>query len=432
MPYSLAIGAEQDDDLPRVLRYLPVDPNFAGQACHALVLEAPDGVPSTVANLGLVSPELCQAADLDVEPAQTRLALITAERMLEGEVSIPPVERLSADELGERILPAVAFSAAAIDQGRRLIIGAGLNYATHRDEVGASDAISAAELLLFPKVTPPTSAYRSVPTGVVIGSEPPRPVLLLDYEAEIGLVLLDEIDLGKPPTRSELFSNAALVVANDLSDRNPIIMDDINGYTRGKSHPGYLPLGPWLVPAWRVDLAAGGDGDHALGIELTVSKRTSDGEPLSTVRQSDHSANMLYGPVDLLAELSRRYLAGDQLCMPDAYGRPRLTHDGEGRIPAGSILLTGTPGGTVIRPPSALEKLRLFVEGGFTMDGARAQLIEEQERDAAALGYLGPGNVVETRVEMLGRQRWSVFSLEASDMIDVNGISGSGSCEDFE
>ncbi|MGI9508427.1 MAG: fumarylacetoacetate hydrolase family protein [Geminicoccaceae bacterium] len=430
--FCSAAGAERSDNLPRVLRYLPDDPNYAGQTCHALVLEAPNGIPSSVANLGLIEPELCQAVDRDVAPETTRLALITAERLLAEEVSIPPADVLPQDELGERIQPPVEFTSAAIDESRRLIIVAGLNYAEHRDEVGAVNSASAADLLLIPKATPPTSAYRPVPTGVVIGSEPPRPVLLLDYEVEIALVLLDGIDLRAPPTRSELLSNTALVAANDVSDRGPIIQDDTHGYTRGKSQPGYFPLGPWLVPAWHLDVAAGGEGGQSLAVELTVSKRTSNGSQLSTTRQSDHSTSMLHGPEHMIAELSRRYLAGGQLCMPDAWGRPRLLHDGEGRIPAGSILLTGTPGGTAVRPPNLFDKARLFFEGGLSVSGARAELIEEQERDAQLLGYLRPGDVVETWVEKLGRQLWSVIPPDDEGAGDVYGITGSGSCDDFE
>ncbi|MDH3771721.1 MAG: fumarylacetoacetate hydrolase family protein, partial [Nitrospirota bacterium] len=368
-------------------------------------------------------------ADIEVDPAITRLALVTAERLLAGELPAPPPETLPPDELSDRILPPVAFTAAAIDEGRRLVIGAGLNFAQHREEVGASDATSPSDSLLFPKATPPSPAYRPVATGTAIGSVPPRPVVLLDYEAEIGLVLLEEVDLRAPPVRSQLLRNSALVTVNDLSDRGPIIGDDVYGYTRGKSHPGYLPLGPWLVPAWHLDLAAGSDGQRPLAVGLAVTRKDADGQQVSTTRQSDRSTSMLHGPTRVLDELSRRYLAGEPLCMPDAWGRPRLLHDADGRIPAGSILLTGTPGGTALRSPGLTEKIRLFFEGGLTVSGARAELIEELETDAWAFGFLAPGDVVETWVEALGRQQWEVVATEADE---VYGVPGSGGCDDFQ
>ena len=427
---STAVGSAQDDDIARVLRYLPAEPIFADRACHAQVIEAPDGIPLQVVNLGLINPDLCQSvSDIDTDPVITRLALVTAERLLAGEVPIPPPETLMPGQLGDRILPPVAFTAAAVEEGRRLVIGAGLNYADHRDEVGAPDATSAAELLLFPKVTPPSPAYQPVATGSVIGSVPPRPVVLLDYEAEIGLVLLEEVDLRVPPIRAQLLQNTALVTVNDLSDRGPIIGDDVHGYTRGKSHQGYLPLGPWIVPSWHIELAAGDEGRRPLAIGLAVMRRNADGRQMSITRQSDQSTSMLHGPARIIAELSRRYLAGEPLCMPDAWGGPRLLHDGDGRIPAGSILITGTPGGTALRRPDLMEKIRLFVEGGLTISGARAELIEEREAMAEALGFLNPGDIVETWVEALGRQRWSVIATEANE---IYGVPGSGGCDDFQ
>lgn len=429
---GLAAGSSsaQGQDFARVLRYLSADPIFADHACHAHVLEAPDGIPARVANLGLIEPNLCQpAAEIDTDPAITRLALDTAERILAGEVPMPQPETLMPEQLSDRILPPVAFTAAAIEEGYRLVIGAGLNYAEHRAEVGASNASSAAELLLFPKVAAPGPPYQPVATGTVIGSVPPRPVVLLDYESEIGLVLLEKIDLRSPPNRAQLLQNSALITVNDLSDRGPIIGDDVHGYTRGKSHPGYLPLGPWMVPSWHLELAAGDEGRRPLAIGLSVLRSDADGRQVSVTRQSDQSTSMLHGPARIIAELSRRYLAGDPLCMPDAWGRPRMLHDGDGQIPAGSILLTGTPGGTALRRPDLMEKIRLFVEGGLTIGGARAELIEEREIEAEVLGFLNPGDIVDTWVEALGRQRWGVI---ATDADEIYGIPGSGGCNDFD
>ncbi|MGI9492484.1 MAG: fumarylacetoacetate hydrolase family protein [Geminicoccaceae bacterium] len=414
--------------LTQVLRYLPSEGEFAGSACHGLVLQDENGIPMEVVNLGSIEPALCQAITrIDVDPEITRLALATGTRLLEGEPSMPSSELLDVSEMSEVVLPPIGFSQASIDQGHRVIVGTGLNYREHNVEVGKQGSGDPSHLLLFPKVTPPTSAYAPISTGTAVGSRPPRPVRLMDYEAELGLVLLQDIDLRNPPDHQTLRQQSALVAVNDVSDRGPIVIDDTYGYTRGKSHRGYLPLGPWMIPSAQIDLATGHVGQTSLEIALDVI--TAGQNPKGARRQRSRSTQMIHGPTAILEELSRRYLTGDPLCMPDTNGQPRYLHDGAGRIPAGSILLTGTPSGTAIRTPYFIDKIRLFLEGGFSIDGAREEWIEENEDAANRIGFLAPGDIVETWIEQLGRQRWTVAE---SDLGSDNGVPGSGSCDDFE
>ena len=86
--------------------------------------------------------------------------------------------------------------------------------------------------------------------------------------------------------------------------------------------------------------------------------------------------------------------------------------------PAGSIVLTGTPGGTAVRTPGALTKMRLLVEGGFSAAGARAEWVEESEAAAERQGYLAPGDIVETSIQCLGCQRWTVVGSEPDRTVE--------------
>ena len=111
--------------------------------------------------------------------------------------------------------------------------------------------------------------------------------------------------------------------------------------------------------------------------------------------------------------------------MRDADGHPRFLHTAAGIIPAGSILLTGTPGGTAIREPGLLRKAEIFLRGGLSLAGARRVFIEDAERDIADSDYLQAGERVDSWVEFLGRQRWQV--VVARDR-EPYGISSTAAC----
>jgi hypothetical protein len=124
--------------------------------------------------------------------------------------------------------------------------------------------------------------------------------------------------------------------------------------------------------------------------------------------------------------MSEMLARGKIICMRDAYGNPRYLHDADGVIPAGSLILTGTPAGTAIREPGLLQKAELFLRGGFSLEGARELFIQDAERDIAVTAYLETGDRVESWVEYLGRQRWSVV---ADVEREPYGIISAGACE---
>ena len=416
-------------DAPRVIRYVSSLPAHQGQSCYGLVTSDNNGIPAQVRLLSDYNPKLCHTVDDpgNLQPQRLRWAFEAADAIaLRGEnndTGDAISESLEQDRLAEVVLPPVAISIAELDSLQRVVIGAGINYAEHRDEVGVD---TAGELLLFPKPVQPTGAYAPVRAGMQIGEA--RPVLLLDYEVELGLVLLDAIDLRHPPADYAAFINSvAFFVANDVSDREPIILDDETGYTRAKSHPTYLPTGPWMIHGRHLQPRTLSEGKHSQEIGLSVyeTSRLADGGN-AEVRQLSRSDAMLRGPWAIIKHMSDRFLSGAIICMRDARGQPRYLHNAVGVIPAGSIILTGTPGGTAIRKPGLWQKAELLVRGGFSLEGARQVFVEDSEQNVADSDYLHIGDRVESWVEFLGRQRWSVV---ADPEHKPYGVDGTGACE---
>jgi 2-keto-4-pentenoate hydratase/2-oxohepta-3-ene-1,7-dioic acid hydratase in catechol pathway len=251
-------------------------------------------------------------------------------------------------------------------------------------------------------------------------------VLLHDYEVELGFVLLEDVDLHDLPRNYDAFiDRVAFFVANDVSDREPIVLDPKTGYTLGKTRPGYLPIGPWMVHGRYLRPRAGSEGDRVLRLGLEVYEAAGS-PPQTQRRQLAGTDQMLRGPWAIVGHMSRVLRQGRIICMRDAYGEQRFVHDANGRIPAGSIILTGTPGGTAIHEPRLIDKGALFVRGGFSPAGARRTYILDMERDAAAMGFLQTGDEVESWIDGLGRQRWEVV---ASERDAPYGTAGSRACE---
>lgn len=429
---SMAADPAQQDETfsaDRIIRYLSSLPAHKGQVCYGLVLDDDQGIPTKVRVLSDHYPQLCHEG----EPAQEEPRLIDwafeaagrfASQAENQAVVDELTEPLPRDRLAEVVLPPVAISAAELDRLQRVVVGAGINYAVHRDEVGADPD---GELLLFPKPVVPTGPYVPVHAGMQAGEAPSRPVLLLDYEVELGLVLLEDLSLHQlPPSYEAFIERVAFFVANDVSNRKPIIMDDVTGYTLGKTRPTYLPIGPWMVHGRQLRPRTMGEGKHRLQIGLEVHE-SSAGPGRVQSRQLSDTGAMLRGPWAIVRHMSKLLARGEVICMRDAFGNPRYLHNAEGVIPAGSLILTGTPGGTAIRKPDLWYKAKLFMRGGFSLEGARQIFAEDAERNVSTSAYLEEGDRVESWVEQLGRQRWPVVVDKEAEPYAAAG--GSGACE---
>jgi len=430
LPFLTLAQYKTGDTPPRVMRYLSGLEDFAGQACFGLVLADQAGIPDQVYNLGGRNAALCTNAAATTDPHLLKQAFKAAATVsAQVEVLTTFIESLPQEQLATVVLPPIGISLQQLESGQRFIVGIGLNYREHREETSAENhvALSPDEVLVFPKVVAPTGAYSEVQAGAKVGTNPARPVRLLDYEAELGMVLLDDLDLNAPPgSYTEFINRVAFFTANDVSDRGPIIRDSEFGYTRGKSHPTYLPTGPWLVHGQQLQPRAPGEGGDNLEIGLVVQK-PARGKQAGRIRQLQSSSTdrMIFGPWQIIRLLATRYQQGLRTCMRDASGAPRYTHTPTGIIPAGSIILTGTPGGTAIQAPGLLEKVELFLRGGFSIAGARQLMITDSEDHLQESRYLEPRDQVETTITRLGQQRWTVT---ADSALSPYGIDASADC----
>jgi 2-keto-4-pentenoate hydratase/2-oxohepta-3-ene-1,7-dioic acid hydratase in catechol pathway len=292
----------------------------------------------------------------------------------------------------------VALPQAAIEGESRVVVAAGLNYAEHAEEAGGGD------VFVFPKPSAPTGAYATVhaPAGIV----------LLDYEIELAFVLLDAVDPLDPPQVDALLAATAFFVSNDVSDREAIIRNAElsgpgTGFVTGKGQPGFLPAGPWMVRGTELFAALESCGADGLGLELWVDEGEGPG-----ARQSATTALMILDPRALIARIGEQIRdTGIRTPMPtpDNGGErfyPLAIDADAPRIPAGSVLLTGTPGGVALKAPSIV---------GVTLRGIanfrsplKQFLAEETARIDRGGSYLKAGDRVVARIDGLGTQRFAI------------------------
>ena len=223
----------------------------------------------------------------------------------------------------------------------------GANYRQHMLESGI-DPDAKRFNMIFTKAA---SCIAPADTDVVR----PHRVRFLDYEIELGLVLRRDISSGCQVSDSNLHEYVAgAVIVNDYSARD-VQLPEMQFY-KGKSFRTFGPVGPRLALFDRDDLHL----LRQLRLRLTVN-----GE----VRQSDSTANLVYGPAETLSELSG-------------------VHD----FAAGDLLSTGTPAGCALSVPSpAMQRLAALVPEKTKW---RLFLAAQARRPQ----YLRSGDVVEASI----------------------------------
>jgi 2-keto-4-pentenoate hydratase/2-oxohepta-3-ene-1,7-dioic acid hydratase in catechol pathway len=174
----------------------------------------------------------------------------------------------------------------------------GMNYAAHAAESGSAPPEN---LVMFMKAP-----------NTVIGPDDdvrlPADSVKTDWEVELGIVI------AQPTYRlsdaEEVGDRiAGYVLANDLSERDWQLTVSGGQWSKGKSGPGFCPLGPWLVPADELDA-----GDLRL-------RSWVNGEP----RQDSRTSDLIF-PVETIIRQLSQYLA----------------------LEPGDLILTGTPEGVAL------------------------------------------------------------------------------------
>ncbi|MEU6611984.1 fumarylacetoacetate hydrolase family protein [Streptomyces shenzhenensis] len=125
------------------------------------------------------------------------------------------------------------------------VICVGMNYAAHAAESGAEPP---EDLVVFLK-TPNTVAGPDDDVTIPPGS------VKTDWEVELGVVIGRRASYLASP-QDALGHVAGYTLVNDLSEREWQIERSGGQWSKGKSFPGFSPVGPWLVTADEIDPGA--------------------------------------------------------------------------------------------------------------------------------------------------------------------------------
>jgi 2,4-didehydro-3-deoxy-L-rhamnonate hydrolase len=210
----------------------------------------------------------------------------------------------------------------------RNVFAIGLNYADHARETGAAIP---AEPILFMKATTAVSGPHD-PIRIPHGSTK------TDWEVELGLVLgCDAYALGSPAEARGVV--AGFVLANDVSERE-FQLERGGQWSKGKSCPTFLPLGPWLVTSDEI-------GDpQSLGLWLDVNGRR---------RQTGSTATMIFDVWTIVHYVSQFI-----------------------QLEAGDVIITGTPPGVgMARTPPEFLRPGDVVELGIDGLGRQRSVCEQ-------------------------------------------------------
>jgi 2-keto-4-pentenoate hydratase/2-oxohepta-3-ene-1,7-dioic acid hydratase in catechol pathway len=184
------------------------------------------------------------------------------------------------------------------------IICIGLNYTDHAAEVG----------LDVP--TEPTIFMKGcVPTGANDPVRLPRDAEKGDWEVELGIIIgrdglyIDEDDA--------LAHVGGYCVVNDVSERS-YQMEHGGQWTKGKSFPGFAPIGPWLVTPDEI----ADPGNLSIWLEVNGHRY-----------QNSTTRNLVFSVAQMVSYVSRFYAleAGDLIATgTPAGGRPEAARFPEG------------------------------------------------------------------------------------------------------
>jgi 2-keto-4-pentenoate hydratase/2-oxohepta-3-ene-1,7-dioic acid hydratase in catechol pathway len=298
--------------------------------------------------------------------------------MQPGEDAIALYNRLGYDRISAFVAEAstavshdAATLAVPVDL-RNVHAAVATNYPEHANEAKVKDGP-----FMFAKVAQPTASRAAIPA--IDG--------LLDYEVELCLVTLT-------PLKAADGAKGGLILCNDVTDRAALMrgadvrnVSSGDGFTDGKSGAGFLPVGDlFVVPR---DLKA---FVAPLDLQLSVN-----GEP----RQRTRVTQWIWDLDRLVLETAKR----QGVRWTWRQGSAQLPVSVDGIIADRTLILAGTPAGTIFKGPS----LATYVRGagdwilGFGKGGLIKRIVERAITDDKASGaFLMPGDVVSIRVGRLG------------------------------
>ncbi len=178
--------------------------------------------------------------------------------------------------------------------------------APHTDGMDADARRAYADKVIEERLRNVPYACFKLPTTVIGPNDPleiPRHVQRLDWELELGVVMGRT---ARRVSRSTAMSYVAgYVIVNDITARDMVRRADVaamgTDWLQGKNGPGFLPMGPYLVPA------AFQPDPYAVRLTLTLNDR---------LMQQCPASDMLFDIATQIEYLSQRarLLPGDVIC----------------------------------------------------------------------------------------------------------------------
>jgi len=251
-------------------------------------------------------------------------------------------------------------------------IAAGTNFSEHAAESTVEDGP-----FLFPKAVQPTGPYANVSAGEG----------LLDYEVELCFVGFEPMQLDQIPPHVGLF------LCNDYTDRaklmrhiDPFDVTSGNGFTTGKSAPGFMPIGNlFVIPR-----------DQATFIPSVELNLYLNGER----RQNAFQSQAIWDLGETLHQVALRYDVTWEY-----EGADVGLSLSERSIPVRTAILGGTPSGTLFQGLSFSQQVSGTVQwlaGGWDKPFAH-WIIETYIADAReAEAFLQPGDQITIHTNRLG------------------------------
>lgn len=205
----------------------------------------------------------------------------------------------------------------------------GLNYAKHAAESGA---VPPKEPIIFSKAS---SSLAGPDDPVVI----PKDSIKSDWEVELGVVIGRRVD--HVAEKDALACVAGYCTINDLSERE-WQLERGGTWVKGKSAPGFGPVGPWLVTADEIP------DPQRLRLSLELNGKTV---------QDSTTADMIFGVAEIVSYMSRFFT-----------------------LLPGDVIATGTPSGVGMGM-----KPQRFLRPGDTMS-VEVEGLGRQNQKAVAFG----------------------------------------------
>ena len=252
-------------------------------------------------------------------------------------------------------------------------IAVGTNYKEHAQESAVTGSP-----FLFPKLVSPTGPWAEIPAGKG----------MLDFEVELCLVPMTRLAPDKPVI-------GGLILGNDVTDR-AVLMRGVDpkdpqsgkGFTDGKSAAGYLPVGDLFVAP--VDLSAFLSG---LTLQLSVN---------GVERQRAPVTDWIWD----LDEIIRQARLKRKTVWAWREGEARLAFADDGAIPARTLIMAGTPAGTVFQGVPGKDRLQGLIRwilSGFRGGPVPHVVDAYVARNISEKTFLQPGDKVTITVDRLGR-----------------------------